>query len=119
MSLAIILAFFQLSLSGLPKDLAEGCNDKGGATALSSCYSERADLWNERLRAAYAVAMRHVQGTQRDALERAQAAWLRYRNETCQFYNLDPGSIHFIQGAYCMLDLNRHRALELEEYVLP
>jgi uncharacterized protein YecT (DUF1311 family) len=109
----------QVSLSGLPLDPTEGCSDKDGTIALSSCYSERADAWQKRLDAAYPTTLRFVKGPQRDALRRAQSAWLKYRNSTCEFYALTPGSIRYIQGAYCMLDLNRSRALELEEFILP
>ena len=109
----------QVTLSGLPRDTTEGCNDKYGSVALSSCYSEHADAWEKRLNAAYPVALDFVDGPQRKALQRAQLAWLKNRDATCDFYNLVPGSVHYIQGAYCMLDLNRSRALELEEYVLP
>ena len=109
----------QVTLSGLPRDTTEGCNDKDGTVALSSCYSEHADAWEKRLNAAYPVALDFVDGPRRKALQRAQSAWLKYRDATCDFYNLVPGSLHYIQGAYCILDLNRSRALELEEYVLP
>lgn len=109
----------QVTLSGLPRDTTEGCNDKDGTVALSSCYSEHADAWEKRLNAAYPVALDFVDGPQRKALQHAQSAWLKYRDATCDFYNLAPGSVHSIQGAYCILDLNRSRALELEEYVLP
>ncbi len=109
----------QAWLSGLPKDSAEGCHDKDGTIALSSCYSEHADAWQKRLDAAYPEALKFAEERQRDALRRAQSAWLKYRDATCDFYNLTPGSIHYIQSAYCILDLNRHRALELEEFILP
>lgn len=115
--LAMIAA--QVALSGLPRDTAEGCNDKDGAVALSSCYSEHAEVWQKRLDAAYPAALDYVKGAQRKALRRAQETWLKYRDATCDFYNFSPGSIHYIQGAYCMLDLTRSRALELEEYLLP
>jgi uncharacterized protein YecT (DUF1311 family) len=109
----------QVALSGLPRDTTEGCNDKDGTVALSSCYSEHADAWQKRLDAAYPITLDYVRSSQRKALRRAQLAWLKYRDATCDFYNLVPGSVHYIQGAYCMLDLNRQRALELEEYILP
>lgn len=118
MSIAIVLAL-QVALAGLPQDLAEGCNDKEGTVALSSCYSEHANHWAERLNAAYPAALQHVKAPQRQGLKRAQAAWIEYRDATCDFYNLTPGSIRLIQGAYCVLDLNRRRALELEEFILP
>jgi uncharacterized protein YecT (DUF1311 family) len=118
MPVTIIIAL-QVALSGLPPDTAEGCNDKNGTVALSTCYSEHAEVWAERLRAAYPVALDHVKGPQRRALQRAQVAWTKYRDATCNFYSLVPGSIHYIQGAYCVLDLTRRRAIELEEYVLP
>lgn len=117
-SVAFVVAL-QLALSGGPQDDAEGCIDKFGTTTLSACYSERADVWDKRLQAAYPAALAFVSEPQRHALERAEAAWLRYRAATCEFYTLLPGSLHYIQGAYCMLDLTRRRALELEEYILP
>lgn len=118
MPVAIIIAL-QVALTGLPLDTMEGCNDKDGTVALATCYSEHAAVWGKRLQAAYPDALDHVEGPQRKALARAQRAWVKYRDATCQFYNLTPGSIHYIQSAYCMLDLTRNRALELEEYVLP
>lgn len=116
---AVMMVALQIALAGLPQDSTEGCTDKDGTTALSSCYSQRAVAWEKRLQAAYPIVLDFVQGPQREALKRAQAAWLRYRDATCEFYNLVPGSIHYIQGAYCTLSLTRSRALELEEYVLP
>jgi uncharacterized protein YecT (DUF1311 family) len=109
----------QVALSGLPRDTTEGCNDKDGTIPLSSCYSKHADAWQKRLNAAYPLTLKSVDGPQRKALQRAQSAWLEYRHATCEFYNLVSGSIHYIQSAYCVLDLTRSRALELEEYVLP
>ncbi|WP_082515887.1 lysozyme inhibitor LprI family protein [Sphingomonas sp. Leaf412] len=109
----------QVTLSGLPRDTTEGCNDKDGTVTPSSCYSEHADAWQKRLNAAYPLTLEFVDGPQRKALQRAQSAWLKYRDATCDFYNLAPGSAHYIQGAYCMLDLTRSRALELEQYILP
>jgi uncharacterized protein YecT (DUF1311 family) len=118
MMLIVALAL-QISTSGLPSDSTEGCIDKDGTTALSSCYSEHADAWQKRLDAAYPATLKFVKEPQRNALRLAQLAWLKYRDATCKFYNLTPGSIHYIQGAYCMLDLNRRRALELEDFILP
>ncbi|MEP7004364.1 MAG: lysozyme inhibitor LprI family protein [Sphingomonas bacterium] len=118
MSITIMVAL-QVALTGLPQDSTEGCTDKNGTTALSACYSGRADVWEKRLLAAYPLALQHVEGPQREALKRAQNAWLKYRDATCNFYNLERGSIHFIWGAYCSLDLTRNRTLELEQYVLP
>jgi uncharacterized protein YecT (DUF1311 family) len=118
MSIVAIIAF-HVAQSGLPRDTTEGCNDKDGTVALSSCYSKRTDAWQKRLDSAYPAALDYVQGPQRKALQRAQSVWLKYRDASCDFYNLVPGSVHYIQGAYCMLDLTRSRALELEEYILP
>lgn len=118
MSVALMFAL-QMALTGLPQDVTEECNDKGGTLSLSSCYSERTTLWEKRLESAYPAALAFTEGQQRDALERAQAAWLKYRDATCDFYNLTPGSIHYIWGAYCMLDMTRRRTIELEEYILP
>jgi uncharacterized protein YecT (DUF1311 family) len=115
----VIMIAVQVSLSGLPYDTTEGCNDRDGTVALSSCYSKHADDWQKSLDKAYPVALDHVAGPQRKALQRVQAVWLKYRDAACDFYNLTPGSIHYVQGAYCMLNLTRARALKLEEFILP
>ena len=117
--LVVAVIALQVALSGLSRNTTEGCTDRDGTVALSSCYSRHADTWRNRLNAVYPVTLKSVKGPQRRALQRAQSAWLKYRDATCEFYNLVPGSVHYIQGAYCMLDLTRSRALELEEYVLP
>jgi uncharacterized protein YecT (DUF1311 family) len=118
MTLVAVLAL-QVAIAGLPRDPTEGCDDKDGTVALSSCYTDRAAAWQTRLDAAYPATLRFVKGRQRRALQRAQAAWLTYRDATCAFYGATPGTVRAIQGAYCTLDLTRRRALELEEYVLP
>ncbi|TPG13120.1 lysozyme inhibitor LprI family protein [Sphingomonas oligophenolica] len=119
MPAVIFIMAIQAAIAGPPQDTTEGCNDKYGTAALSSCYSEHAESWKRRVIAAYPIALDHTKGRQRDALKRAQDAWLKYRAASCEFYELEQGSIHFIWGAYCMLDLTRRRALELEEYVQP
>lgn len=117
--LVALLLMTQVGLSNLAVDRTEGCTDKDSVIALSSCYSQHAEVWEQRLAIAYPAALAAVKGPQRAALERSQKAWVKYRAASCDFYSLTPGSIHSIQGAYCMLDLTRRRALELEEYVLP
>ncbi|MEO5774170.1 MAG: lysozyme inhibitor LprI family protein [Sphingomicrobium sp.] len=116
--LIFMAAALQVSVFGITDD-TEGCTDKEGTIALSSCYSERAEIYDKRMRAAYPVALHFAHGDQRKALVRSQQAWLKYRDAECEFYNLEQGTIHFIQSAYCMLDLTRRRALELEQYPLP
>jgi uncharacterized protein YecT (DUF1311 family) len=115
----ILMIALQAELTGLPQDVTDGCNDKHGTISLSSCYSERTTHWEARLERAYQAAFAFTDGPQHDALERARVAWLKYREATCDFYSLTPGSIHYIWGAYCELDLTRRRTIELDEFILP
>jgi uncharacterized protein YecT (DUF1311 family) len=53
------------------------------------------------MKAAYPIALQFAKGRQHNALVRSQKAWLAYRDAECKFYELQPGTISFIQSAYC------------------
>jgi uncharacterized protein YecT (DUF1311 family) len=117
MLISVMLAL-QVAVSGV-SDETEGCTDKEGPRILSACYSDHAAQWEQRMAAAYPSAMKAQDKKQRTALATSQARWLAYRRAECGFYANPEGSLAYIQSAYCMLDLTRRRALELEELPLP
>jgi uncharacterized protein YecT (DUF1311 family) len=57
--------------------------------------------------------------TQKNALLRAERAWLAYRTANCGWYDAHEGTIREIYAADCMLDMTRARAVELEEALKP
>jgi uncharacterized protein YecT (DUF1311 family) len=51
----------------------------------------------------------------REALVRAQRAWLKYRDDNCEWYETGEGTIRRLWGSECMRSMTAARALELEE----
>ncbi len=69
------------------------------------------------LNRAYGLAAKTVEGDQLTALEKAQRAWLDFRNAECQLETDGiPGSTGFDSGVIlCTADMNRRRAAELQK----
>ncbi len=73
----------------------------------------------KRLSAAYEKALKMALPKQREKLQAAQEAWLKFRDVDCDYYELGGGTIARIEGGICMLDLTEARAKELERAVEP
>src|SRR4051812_37394842 len=103
--------------AGTLADLPPGC-DRNTYEIVQCQIRELAKL-NERLETAYRAALEASEAAQRDALAEAQALWLKFRAADCDYYGKASGTIASVRGGYCMLDLTRTRAEELEEAVRP
>lgn len=87
----------------------------GGVTAsMVACITAEYRRFDARLNAAYRIALRQ-RPERRDALVRAERAWLTYRTANCDYY-LDPdgGTLARVTANGCVLRMTAERTLELE-----
>lgn len=111
------LAFMSLASAGELDNPDRGCD--GNTYQIVECQKGKLKLLEERLAAAYAKALQMAEPKQRKQLETAQHAWLEFRDADCDYYELGGGTFARIEAGYCMLDLTRGRAHELEQAVEP
>jgi uncharacterized protein YecT (DUF1311 family) len=86
----------------------------GNTREIVECLIDRTAIWEKRMDAAYKQALADAEPKQRAKLVEAQKLWVAFRDANCQYYDLGPGTIASIQAGYCMKDLTKSRALELE-----
>ena len=95
------------------------CEAKAASTlAMVDCRTAEAARWDRRLNAAYRADMRDFTPSDRAALQKAQRAWIAFRDANCAAYE-DPvqwGSISRVNAADCVLSMTARRALELEDF---
>ncbi|HEX4171904.1 MAG TPA: lysozyme inhibitor LprI family protein [Acetobacteraceae bacterium] len=116
-----------LLAAGLPgagwaaDDPAEAaCHLKDTTIAISDCLQGLTGQWDKRLNAAYQTALKASENDARkNALIRAERAWLAFRTANCAWYDAQEGTIREIYAANCMLDMTRARAVELEQALKP
>jgi uncharacterized protein YecT (DUF1311 family) len=119
--LALVLSV-GLPIAGLAAgDPAEtACHQRESTVDISDCLQRLTAGWDKRLNAAYQSTLKASENeTQKNALLRAERAWLAYRTANCGWYDAHEGTIREIYAADCMLDMTRARAVELEEALKP
>lgn len=91
------------------------CRD-GNTHDIVVCLSALYKKWDARLNAAYQKLLKQQENAKsREALVRAQRAWLKYRDDNCEWYETGEGTIRRLWGSECMRSMTAARALELEE----
>jgi len=120
-ALAAAVLWLVLPVSARAAGPAEtACHDKQTTVAIMDCLNGLAGQWDKRLNTAYhAVLNASESPTRKDALIRAERAWLTYRQANCGWYGAQEGTIHEVEEAGCMLDMTRSRAVELEDALKP
>ena len=99
--------------------LAQPDNQSTAGTV--NCVGDELEIQDKRLNAAYRDAMsRMTTSRQKAALQKAQRAWIAYRDADCDSQT-DPdwGTISRITAANCRLDHTYTRADDLETYGPP
>ncbi len=95
------------------------CSAKAQSTlAMTDCRAAEAGRWDKRLNAAYQADLKSFTAEDRAALQKAQRAWVAFRDANCAAYE-DPtqwGSISRVNAADCLLSMTATRALELEDF---
>lgn len=82
------------------------------------CIGKEVAVQDARLNRAYQVAlMRLERPRQKAALQKAQRAWIAFRDADCAAYvDEDWGSLARVEANQCVLDRTRQRADELERF---
>ena len=114
--IAAIPLYFAMAGVGKAVDdpAAAACHPKDTTVAIVDCLDGLAAQSDKRPNAAYQAALKASESPARkDALIRAERAWLAYRQANCGWYGAQEGTISEVEGADCMLDMTGARALEL------
>jgi uncharacterized protein YecT (DUF1311 family) len=90
----------------------------GGQQDMNRCLDREYQHVHKRLNATYSRVLRDLQDTSQ--LRKAQAAWVRFRDLTCEYANsgiTKEGTLYpFAQNA-CLIDLTEKRIRDLEQYL--
>ena len=83
-----------------------------------ACIGAEVQVQDARLNRAYQAAIiRLERPRQKAALQKAQRAWISFRDADCASYvDEDWGSMARVEANQCVLDRTRERAVELEAY---
>jgi uncharacterized protein YecT (DUF1311 family) len=96
------------------------CHQQQTTVGIMYCLNDLAGQWDKRLNTAYQAALKASESdARRQALVRAERAWLAYRTANCGWYDAQEGTIREVEGASCMLDMTKARAVELEASTQP
>lgn len=101
---------------GLTKEYSACMEHSGGVTmAMIDCISQETARQDLRLNRAYKVAMEQLTPARKKELQKAQRAWITFRDANCSFY-ADPegGSMARVSANDCSLQTTASRARELE-----
>jgi uncharacterized protein YecT (DUF1311 family) len=93
-------------------ELPEGQSTHG----MAECHRRETKVWDARLNARYKKLMATLSPAAAKGLQKAQRAWMAYRDAYCEAVTLpyEGGSMGIVSSAYCHLDLTAHQALRLE-----
>ena len=87
----------------------------GNTFEIVECLKGQTAQWDKRMTVVYREALKDAQPKQREQLRKAQRLWIQFRDANCLYYDLGEGTIARIEAGYCMRDLTKTRAGELEE----
>jgi len=90
--------------------------EEGGDTTMGmvQCYAREHAAWDGQLNAVYRRLRQGDDGGE-SALQRAQRAWITFRDANCEAMTLpySGGSLRSVLHASCMADMTAHRTIEL------
>jgi uncharacterized protein YecT (DUF1311 family) len=112
-SAAALTGVAAFAFAGEQGDPEQHCD--GSTFEIVACLKVQTAQWDKRMSVAYQEALKDAQPKQREQLRVAQRLWIKYRDANCLYYDLGEGTIARIEAGYCMKDLTKTRALELEE----
>lgn len=109
--------------------VSDPCMETGEASStygMMDCYGRESEVWDARLNASYRAQMAPQTGPTNavtDAMEakqlrKIQAAWIPWRDATCEVLHSDGipiyGSLGKVDGVYCIMVLTARQALWME-----
>jgi uncharacterized protein YecT (DUF1311 family) len=112
-SAAALIGAAAFAFAGDQGEPEQRCN--GSTFEIVECLKVQTAQWDKRMTVAYQEALKDAQPKQREQLRKAQRLWIQFRDANCLYYDLDEGTIARIEAGYCMKDLTKTRAVELEE----
>lgn len=96
------------------------CMDKSGGvtTKMHACISTEIKQQDVRLNKAYKSLTTTLNSTRKKQLQQVQRAWIKYRDQNCDFYaDPDGGSLARVNGGICLMETTASRATELEDFL--
>jgi uncharacterized protein YecT (DUF1311 family) len=112
-SAAALLGTAAFAFAGDQSEPEQHCN--GSTYEIVDCLEAQTAQWDKRMNAAYQEALKDAEPKQREQLRKAQRLWIQFRDANCLYYDLGEGTIARIEAGYCMKDLTKTRAVELED----
>ena len=91
---------------------------EGGQQQMNSCLAIEAEKADARLNEAYQGLVRALEDPSK--LRKAQGAWLRFRDLTCEYENSGigkAGSLYPFAQSACRIDLTEKRLRDLQQYI--
>ena len=99
----------------------QACLDspEGGSTmGMVQCVGTELKIQDAALNAAYRNLVSDMTPDQKAALQKAQRAWIAFRDADCRArYSPDWGSMSTVDANMCMLQRTVERTIELEEFL--
>ena len=118
---ALVMACAPYAASAQGADLSPGytaCMDKAGSTSsMIECTTTEFQQQDARLNKAYKAVMSNLPPPRKKQLQKAQRAWIAFRDANCGFYaDPDGGTLARVSGNDCMMNATAARARELEGF---
>lgn len=118
-SLLAYVVFFPVDASAADRQF-DSCMDRaGGVTSeMLSCIGEAQERADARLSNTLSRAIGSISPVRRASLNKAQEAWLAYRQAHCDFLaDPDGGTAASLSSADCWLSLTEERVAFLDTFV--
>ena len=113
--LALMFAVQSVGTLESPYPADPDCSADRTTYGMARCLEKQALVWDRRLNAEYAAALRRVSPQARPLLRRAQHLWVKYRDANCKMYSAHEGTVAQLWSVGCPLDMAKKQALELHE----
>lgn len=110
---AALIGAAAFAFAGEQGDPEQHCD--GSTYEIVDCLKVQTAQWDKRMNVAYQQALKDAEPKPREQLRKAQRLWVQYRDANCLYYDLGEGTIARIEAGYCMKELTKTRALELEQ----
>ena len=123
---ALMAGYAPESCIGVVSDPCMETEEASSTNGMMNCYGRESEVWDARLNASYRERMAPQTGPTNvvtDALEarqlrKIQAAWIPFRDATCEVLYSDGipiyGSLGRVDGVYCIMVLTARQALWME-----
>ena len=123
---ALMAGYAPESCIGIISDPCMETDEASSTNGMMNCYGRESEVWDARLNASYRERMAPQTGPTNaatDALEarqlrKIQAAWIPFRDATCEVLYSDGipiyGSLGRVDGVYCTMVLTARQALWME-----